>query len=223
MKNPHWVGFDLGGTKMLAQIYDDALKTIGSAKNPTEGNRGADAGLKRVIKTLSEALDNAGLKASDLSGIGIACPGPVDPSDGILIEAPNLGWKDTPISAVLEKEFRCPVVVANDVDAGVYGEYTHGAAVGARCAVGVFPGTGIGGGAVLNDTIIQGVHTSAMEIGHLPVIRGGPLCGCGNRGCLETVASRLAIASDIIAAAYRGQAPHILETCGTDITLIKSG
>ena len=223
MKNPRWVGFDLGGTKMLAQIYNGDLKKLSSAKNPTEGHKGADSGLKRIIKTLSEALDKADLKPSDLAGIGIACPGPVDPHDGVLIEAPNLGWKNTPISKTLEKEFGCPIVLANDVDAGVYGEHTHGAAMGVRCAVGIFPGTGIGGGAVLDDIIVQGEHTSAMEIGHLPVIRGGPLCGCGNRGCLETVASRLAIASDIIAAAYRGQAPHILETCGTDIIRVKSG
>lgn len=219
----HWVGFDLGGTKMLAHVYNDRFEKLGSAKTDTEGYRGLEAGLKRIGKTLEAAIEKAGISASDISGIGIACPGPVDPSDGILIHAPNLGWTDAPIRDALEKWFKCPITLANDVDAGVYGEYKHGAAMGARCAVGIFPGTGIGGGAVLEDNIVQGRHVSSMEIGHLPVIRGGALCGCGNRGCLETVASRLAIASALVAAAYRGQAPLLFASCGTDISKIKSG
>jgi glucokinase len=89
--------------------------------------------------------------------------------------------------------------------------------------VGVFPGTGIGGGCVYEGRIVRGKPGSCFELGHVPVIRNGPLCGCGRRGCLESVASRLAIASAASAAAYRGEAPYLLSQVGTSVADIRSG
>jgi glucokinase len=113
-------------------------------------------------------------------------------------------------------------VVINDVDAGVYGEYKRGAARKARCVVGVFPGTGIGGGCVYEGRIVRGKDKSCFEIGHCQVQPDGPLCGCGRRGCLEAVSNRLSIAAAAATAAYRGEAPHLLEEAGTDIARIRS-
>jgi glucokinase len=109
------------------------------------------------------------------------------------------------------------------VDSGVYGEYRFGAAVGSRTALGVFPGTGIGGGLVYEGKIFRGKKSSCLEIGHMPIVIEGAVCGCGRRGCLETVASRLALSAEIAKAAYRGQAPHILRVAGTDLANIRSG
>ena len=219
----HWVGFDLGGTKMLATAYDSQFEQIGRRRKKTAGNQGAEAGLKRMIQTIREALDDAGIQAAQLAGIGIGCPGPLDLDRGIILDTPNLGWKNVPIKKILQAEFDVPVFIANDVDVGVYGEYRFGAGRGARSLLGVFPGTGIGGGAVYQGEIVRGKTGSCMEIGHIPVMIDGPICGCGQQGCLEAVASRLAIAAAAAQAAYRGQAPKLLELAGTDISAIRSG
>jgi glucokinase len=219
----NWVGFDLGGTKMLATVFDPSFRVIGRERKKTKGHEGVEAGLARIIKTLRKALEAAGITQSQLGGIGIGVPGPLDLDRGIIHSTPNLGWTNVRIRDVLEEEFECPTVIANDVDAGVYGEYRFGAGRDARTVVGVFPGTGIGAGCVYQGSILRGKTGSCMEIGHVQVAPEGPVCGCGRRGCLEAVASRLAVSSLAAAAAYRGQAPHLLERIGTDVASIRSG
>ena len=218
-----WVGFDLGGTKMNAVLYDHKFDILARRKKKTRGADGAAAGVERIRSTIEKLLEEGGLDRARLGGIGVGCPGPLDLDEGVILAAPNLGWKDVPLKNVLEKEFGCPVWICNDVDAGVYGEYRFGAAVGARTALGVFPGTGIGGGLVYEGKIFRGKNSSCLEIGHIPVVVDGAVCGCGCRGCLETVASRLALSAEIAKAAYRGQAPHILRVAGTDLANIRSG
>lgn len=218
----YWVGFDLGGSKMLAAVYDDTFRPLARKRKRTRGQGGVREGMRRVIALVESALEAAGAAPERLAGIGVGCPGPLDLDKGIVHEMPNLGWKKVKFKAELERAFSCPTTVANDVDAGVYGEYRFGAARNARCVVGVFPGTGIGGGAVYEGKIIRGARGSAMEIGHVPVIRDGPLCGCGRRGCLEAVAGRLAISAAAAMAGYRGEAPSLLQTSGTDLQHIRS-
>jgi glucokinase len=218
-----WVGFDLGGTKMLAKVYDTSLESLGSERKKTKGGEGAEAGLSRIADTIRAALEAAECDPATLAGIGIGCPGPVDMEKGIILSPPNLGWDRTNVRQRLEKEFGCPVVVLNDVDAGVYAEYRFGAAKKARTVLGVFPGTGIGGGCIYDGEILHGKGISCFEIGHLPVMPDGPLCGCGQRGCLEAVASRLTIASIAARSVYRGQAPNLKKSAGTDVSEIRSG
>lgn len=219
---PHWVGFDLGGTKMMAVAYDQAFRSLGRKRRRTKGNEGTKSGIERIVQTIEDALTDAQLTPQQISGIGIGCPGTVDLDAGIILEAANLGWKNVRLKEQLEKAFGCPCVIANDVDAGVYGEYRFGAAKNARCAVGIFPGTGIGGGCVYEGRILRGKKHSCMELGHIEVVPYGNYCGCGKRGCLETEASRLAIAGQVAIAAYRGEAPHVLSTSGTDVAEIRS-
>ncbi|MCE9545777.1 MAG: ROK family protein [Planctomycetia bacterium] len=218
-----WVGFDLGGTKMQATIFDAEFRPLGSKRAKTKGNEGAEAGVDRIIKLINEAQVEAGVTDKALSGLGIGCPGILDLDRGIMHLAPNLGWENIKLKDILEKALKCPAYVVNDVDAGVYGEYRFGAARDAHCALGVFPGTGIGGGCIYEDRILRGKTNSCMEIGHIQVMPGGPLCGCGRHGCLEAVASRLFIAASAAMAAYRGQAPHLLADGGTDVAAIRSG
>ena len=219
----HWVGFDLGGTKMLATVFDARFKPLGRERRKTKGFEGVKAGLDRIISSIHTALDEAKLPPDQIAGIGIGCPGAVDLDRGVILEAANLGWKDARLKERLEDEFKVPVVVSNDVDSGVYAEYRFGAAKDARCVLGVFPGTGIGGGLVYEGKILRGKKFSCMEIGHIQVTPNGRLCGCGRRGCLETEASRLAIAAEAARAAYRGEAPHLLALAGTDLAEIRSG
>ncbi|QEG22603.1 ROK family protein [Mariniblastus fucicola] len=218
-----WIGFDLGGTKMLAVVYDADFKPLGKARKKTKGHDGKAAGLKRINSVIKEAMEDAGVDNSKIKGLGIGCPGPLDLEKKMIRIAPNLGWENAAVGESIEKEFGFPVAVANDVDAGVFGEYMFGAGKGKRCVAGIFPGTGIGGGCVYEGKLIRGANCTCMEIGHIPVMPGGPRDGAGNPGSLEAVASRLSIAGAAALAAYRGDAPHLREDAGTDISDIRSG
>jgi glucokinase len=222
-KTQYWLGFDLGGTKMMASVLDRKFNVVAYRRKKTKDGKGARAGLARIAETIEEALDAARTDRRRLAGIGIGCPGVLDLDRGIVMQAPNLGWRNVPLKRTLERLFKCPVLVANDVDAGTYGEYRFGAGQKARCLVGVFPGTGIGGACVYEGRLIRGRIHSCMEIGHMHMHPRGPLCGCGQRGCVETVASRLAIAAEAAANAHRGEAPSLFELAGTDIASIRSG
>ena len=219
----HWIGFDLGGTKMYCVLFDHKFNPVASMRKKTKAEVGAPGGIERMIDMIEGVLSEAHLDRDDLGGIGAGCPGPLDIDRGIVLEAPNLGWKNVELKEVFEKKFKVPVAIANDVDAGTFGEYRFGAAQKARCAVGVFPGTGIGGGCVYEGRLLRGKTGSCMELGHTMISNNGRLCGCGRRGCLETVASRLAIAADCAMAVYRGEAPILAEMAGTDLSKIRSG
>lgn len=218
-----YVGFDLGGTKMLAGVFSPQFKLLGQSKKKTKSQAGSEEGVRRIEGAIREALEEANATPEQVIGIGVGSPGPLDLNEGVVLESPNLGWKNVPLRKLLEKALGCKVVVANDVDTGTYGEYRFGAARGSRCVVGVFPGTGIGGACVYEGSVLRGKLASCMEIGHMKVRSDGELCGCGGHGCLETVASRLTISAQIAAAAYRGSAPTILKEAGTDLAQIRSG
>jgi glucokinase len=222
-KDQPWIGFDLGGTKMLALVLDENNKIVSREKKKSKDTDENSVGIERIVKIIRSAIDNSPLSNRKIAGIGIGAPGTLDIKKGIILEAPNLGWKQVNLKEQLEKEFTCPVTICNDVDAGIYGEYTMGSAQNAYCALGVFPGTGIGGGMVYNGKLFTGKTNSALEIGHFPVIPNGIRCGCGRFGCLETVSSRLAIAAAAAAAVFRGEAPNLQRIAGTDLSNIKSG
>jgi len=219
----HWIGFDLGGTKMMAAVFDEDFRLRGRKRRKTKGNEGPKAGMDRIQETIFNALEEAGVDKKEVAGIGVGCPGNIDLEKGTILDSANLSWKNVHIQEILERTLGVPAVIVNDVDAGVYGEYRFGAGKGARCLVGVFPGTGIGGGCVYDGEIIRGKNMSCFEIGHVQVNPQGLVCGCGRRGCLETEASRLAIAAAAAMAAFRGEAPHLAKIAGTDVAAIRSG
>jgi len=164
-----------------------------------------------VVTAVEEALSGAGLRRSDLTAASIGAPGPVDPDRGIVHHAPNLGWIEFPLGPTLAKRLRVPVFLENDVNAGTVGEHTLGAGAGATNLIGIFVGTGIGGGIIVNGKLYEGSHGGAGEIGHMIMVVDGPLCGCGHRGCIEAVASRTAMERDVRAAIKGGQKSIVLE------------
>ncbi|MBK8093649.1 MAG: ROK family protein [Verrucomicrobiaceae bacterium] len=206
---PFWIGFDLGGTKMMACVLDKNYKVLGSARKSTHGSDGQAKGGKKILNAIHEAIAVAGVNPKGLQGIGIGCPGLVNPEKGTLIIAPNLGWKNMPLRKMLETEFKKPVAVLNDVDAGTYGEFVLGAGKGARSLLGVFPGTGVGAGFVYDGKLVMGKTISAMELGN--VMLPGTHIGSVEFGTviLEDLTSRLALASGAGVACYRGQAPEL--------------
>ena len=217
-----WIGFDLGGTKMLAVVFDDKLRVLAKKRRKTRATDGEQVGLERLAETITMALEEAKVLPEEVAGIGAGVPGPLDLQKGVILEAPNLGWKNVGLQEFLEKRFNCPTRICNDVDAGVFGEYTSGAAQGQRCVLGVFPGTGIGGGCVYEGRIFRGTRSSCMEVGFLQMTTEGAAAGIGPAGTLEGLASRLAIAAEAAKAVFRGQAPALKELAGTDLGRIRS-
>ncbi|MGI6458595.1 MAG: ROK family protein [Candidatus Hydrogenedentales bacterium] len=216
----HIVGVDIGGTKLMAVVYDHNFKARGRNKRKSKSNKG-EATEERLTRTIQAALDEA--QVDTIRGIGVGSPGPLDPKTGVIIDTPNLAWKDFPLAQYLKKAFKAPVVVDNDVNAGTYGEYRFGEVSDCSEILGIFPGTGIGAGIIIDRKIFYGYSGAAGEFGHMTMELGGPYCGCGKRGCLEGIASRVAIAAEVAALAARGDAPFILENCGTDLAKIRSG
>ena len=221
-KPQHIIGFDLGGTKMIAAVLDAKGQIVAQAKDKTRGEAPPEAIFGQVVGLIHKVLDKAELAPASLLGIGIGSPGPLDRARGVILETPNLNLHRFPLKARLEKEFGCSALVENDVNAGTYGEFRFGAAQGFRHVLGIFPGTGIGGGLVLNGELYVGATGAAGEVGHMILQIGGPLCGCGQYGCLEALASRTAMAKDAVALAANGTSPVIFAEAGTDFKAIGS-
>ncbi|MFY9572764.1 MAG: ROK family protein [Blastocatellia bacterium] len=198
------LAIDLGGTKVLAAVLDVEGRILSRARAKTRAWRDDEEVFATIAAAGHRAVEASGTDASELAAVGIAAAGPIDFDTGYIIEAANLKFKDFPLGPRLAEEFGCSAVVENDVNAGVYGELMAGAARGARDVLGVFVGTGIGGGLIVNGALYRGFSKGAGEIGHIIVKAGGPRCGCGNRGCLEAVASRTAITRDLRKAIKRG-------------------
>ncbi|MFW5743694.1 MAG: ROK family protein [Spirochaetota bacterium] len=217
------VGFDMGGTKMLASVLDEDYKELASAKVRTPIGASPKETVSTIADLIAEALGEAGTEPAQVAAIGIAVPGPIDRADGRVILMPNVAMEDYPLRDKLQDKLDVPVVLENDVNAGTYGEYVSGAAKGMQNVIGIFPGTGVGGGIIIAGRLYRGRTGSAGEFGHMIVEAGGRRCGCGKLGCLEAVASKTAIAKDLVHLALNGQADTVLEKAGTDISLIKSG
>ncbi|MBN1285162.1 MAG: ROK family protein [Anaerolineae bacterium] len=205
------VGIDLGGTKVLAAVISAEGEVLATAKAATPVADGAEAVMDCMAAATEKAIDKAGAKRSDVLCAGVGAPGPLDPVSGIVHYAPNLHWNDVHLGTGLSKRLNIPVSVHNDVDAGTYGEFRLGAAKGARDVVGIFPGTGIGGGIILDGRLRTGFRGSAGEVGHMVIHADGPLQQGGNRGSAEAVCSRPAIVRDIRAALDGGRASIIME------------
>lgn len=208
---------------MLAIAYDDQWKVIGRRRRKTRGREGSDQGIERIGSTIDRLLSESEISKDSIAGIGIGCPGPIDLENGRILTTPNLGWDDVEVGKFLKKRFDCPAVVLNDVDAGIFGEYEFGVAKGSRCAVGIFPGTGIGGGCVYEGRILQGAGISCMEIGHTRISSSTRGSGISLSGTVESEASRLTIAAEAAKAVMRGDAPYLRKHGGTDLAEIRSG
>lgn len=214
------VGVDIGGTKIMATVVDHTFSIVGRCRKksqPKDGEKVED----RITRIIEKAIEDAG--SPEIRGIGVGSPGPLNPDTGVIIDTANLGWKNFPLAEMLRERFGVPAVVDNDVNVGAYGEWRFGEVQGARNVVGIFPGTGIGGGIIIDGKLLHGFSGAAGEIGHMTVEVDGPFCGCGKRGCLEAVASRVAIAKEVAALAIRSDAPYIASECGPKLHKIKSG
>lgn len=213
------LGIDLGGTKILMLLVNEQEEIVGEEKVYTRASDGPE----RIISYLLTAADNFMVKNNippqNLEGIGVCVAGFYHYPSGKMISSPNLpNWDDFPLKNKLEEGFSCPVLVENDANAAAFGEYTWGAGKGKRNVFLFTLGTGIGGGIVNDGQIYRGEGGFAGEIGHLPLIPGGELCGCGKRGCLETISSGRAIereAQEILSSPF----PTVLKDLTNEVEI----
>src|SRR3989440_889794 len=223
-KSDYVVGVDLGGTKILAGIFNGGLECIGIAKVSTKSQRGVQAVVDRIERCVRDAVDEADLSLKQVRGVGIGAPGAVDFGTGTVIFAPNLeGWKEVPLKKELEKQLGVPVFVENDGNIAVLGVHVAELKSKPRNVIGIFVGTGIGGGLIINGELYSGFNHTAGEIGHMVIEVSGPKCGCGNKGCFEALASRTAIFQQIKAGIKSGQKTLLTEMLGDDLTDLRSG
>ena len=188
----------------MAAVLDREGQIVARARAKTRAQREDEEVFATIVQAGHRALEKAGVDQDHLAAVGVGAPGPIDFGTGCIIETANLRFKNFPLGPRIAEEFGRPTIVENDVNAGVYGEFRAGAARGASDVLGVFIGTGIGGGLILNGALYRGFSKGGGEVGHMIVEAGGPRCGCGNRGCLEAVASRTAMTRDIRKAIKRG-------------------
>ena len=218
------VGVDMGGTKILSAVIDAEGNILGTAKLSTKADEGTTAVIDRIAESIEKAIDKSNVENASIQAIGIGAPGPLDPETGVVIFAPNLGWRDVPLKTELEARTGLPTFVDNDVNVGTLGEHAFGAAQGVENVVGIFVGTGIGGGIILKGELFHGASKTAGEIGHIIVKAGGPRCGCGARGCLEAVASRTAMAKQFRKAIQKkGKKSVLTKLTNGDLSVIRSG
>ncbi|GAB4371464.1 MAG: ROK family protein [Spirochaetales bacterium] len=217
------IGFDLGATKMLCCVFDEKGKILHRLKRKSVASRKAQEVYGAIVQCIEDCLEEASIPLAELEGIGMGAPGVVDFRKGIVLEAPNLGFQNYPLRKQLEKTFSLPAVVDNDVNLATYAEVRKGSVKGLKHVIGLFPGTGLGSGIVLNGELYRGAFGAAGEVGHTIVEIEGRLCGCGGYGHLEALVSRSAIAKDVVALAASGKAPTVFDKAGTEYRKIKSG
>ena len=222
-KNSYVVGVDFGGTKILAGVFDDKFECRGRARVSTKADRSADEVIGRIARCVREAVDECDFDLKQIQAIGIGAPGAVDSDSGRVIFAPNLGWNDVPLKKELEKQIDVPVWLENDCNVCTLGVYEVELKARPRELIGIFLGTGIGGGLILEGKLYSGFNRTAGEIGHMVLEIGGPKCGCGNKGCFEALASRTAIFRRIKEAVKEGQKTILTEMLGPDLGDLRSG
>lgn len=210
-KNGIIVGIDLGGTSMKALAVDRKNKILGVEKKKTPANARARDLILEISNLVKKAASSAGYKLKSVDAVSIGAPGPIDVRHGIVREAANLGWKNVPLASDLESLLDVPVVVDNDVNVGVVGERALGAGEKVSELVGIFVGTGIGGGIISGGKLFQGSNGFAGEVGHTVVLPDGPVCSCGRRGHVEALASRPAMERSVFAAIEAGRKSVISE------------
>jgi glucokinase len=192
-----FIGIDLGGTKISTALVDATGKIIARDYRETRAVEGQKAVVERMVDAAHRVMGEAGIAPAQVIAVGVCAPGPIDSRTGVVTAPPNLpGWKNVPLKQLIEGPLGITTFLENDANAAALGEHRFGAGRGVQNMIYVTASTGIGGGLILNGQLYGGTTGAAGEIGHMTVLPWGPYCGCGNRGCLEALASGTAIARE---------------------------
>jgi glucokinase len=220
METALYIGVDVGAATIKAGVVDDAGHPRSAVNLPTEPGRGSAFGLAQIGAAVRAAADATGSPLHRVAAIGVAAPGLLDIPAGVILEAANLpGWRDVRVREHVASTFGVPTAFQNDANAAALGEYWSGAGRGARSLLLLTLGTGIGGGIVFNDRIVEGAHSHAGEVGHIVIELTNPRpCGCGRRGCLEAYASATAVAARAREALAAGRSSTLHQKAVEELT-----
>ena len=206
MAKSYNICLDVGGTKVLGAIFNEKDEIIYRLKKRSKSGGDGSADVEKVIvSVVEEMIKKSGIERDKLNAIASCAPGVIDQDRGVVLVTPNLPWRDYDMAASMRSKFGVPFYVGNDVNLGVLGEYHFGAGRGYKNIVGFFVGTGMGGGLVLNGSLFTGNQFKAAEYGHMVLDPEGPLCNCGQRGCLEAFSSKQGMSAYIRQQAARGR------------------
>ena len=217
-----YIGVDIGGTKICAGLVTPSGEILEIEKIPAHEESSPRRSLLALIEIIQNLLADRRLKNRDIRGIGIGIPGLVDAEKGKVLVTPNMNLSGINIIKELKAKFSVPILIGNDVNLGILGEEWLGACRGSQNAIGLFLGTGLGGGIISGGKLLIGHQGIAGELGHLIVDPRGPRCSCGNQGCLEAFIGRWAIERDIRNAINNGKKPKLQKLLKKKLFKIKS-
>lgn len=185
------IGIDVGGTNVKIALVDSDGKIGYSNTIPTRAEMGYEYTINNMKQAIRDLMTETKLSAKDIEGIGFGLPGQVDFKSGIVRLITNIpGWVEIPLAKMIEDEFHIPTRIDNDVRCAALGELNFGAGKGCENLICITVGTGIGSGLIINGKLVRGASNAAGEIGHIKLqMHDGPICGCGDTGCLEAFAS----------------------------------
>ncbi|MBR7015282.1 MAG: ROK family protein [Lachnospiraceae bacterium] len=197
---------DIGGTKILGAIFDEKDEIIYRLKKKTKQSGDDSANVEKVIiSVVEEMIEAAGIDKKKINAIAAGAPGVINQETGVVLFSPNLPWRNYNIKKSIEEKTGIKFFIGNDVNVGVLGEYYYGAARGYKNVVGFFVGTGMGGGLILDGRLFTGNQFKGAEYGHMILDPEGPLCNCGQRGCLEAFSSKKGMSAYIVQQVTRGR------------------
>ncbi len=217
------LGIDIGGTNLVVgSVAEDGSTVVATASEPTQSEAGATDVLDRLVGLAERAIAATRREApgAEILGVGVGAPGPLDTRRGIVLLTPNLGWVNLPLRQIIHDRLGLPAALDNDANCAVLGEWWVGAARGARHAIGITIGTGIGGGIILDGRLYHGASDVAGEIGHTTIDTEGRRCKCGNYGCLEAYASGPNIALRAVEELEAGAESRLRTLVGGDLRKI---
>jgi glucokinase len=215
-----FVGCDLGGTNIKAGLVDiESGDVLAVDTIPTKSRQGSDKVMKRIANLVLSLIQTSGINKNKIKGLGISAPGMLDLKTNSAVFLNNMtgGWRNVPIGEKMKSLLGMEVSILNDVRAITYGEWRFGAGKGVSSMACIAVGTGVGGGIIMNNSLILGLGGCAGEIGHQTIEMNGPICGCGNRGCVEAYASGPAIAASAARGILQGWSTKIVELIEQDL------
>ncbi len=192
----YYVGIDLGGTFIKGGIVDNDGNVLISDKTPTQSDLGQEKVAQNISALALSLIEKAGLKPTDVVGIGMGAPGMIDSKTGVVIFSNNLNWRYFDVASSVSSLVGLPVKIANDANVAALGEVKFGVAKNLSDAIMITLGTGVGGGIVVNGKLVEGNQSAGAELGHSVIVFDGEPCTCGRKGCLEAYASATALIRD---------------------------
>lgn len=214
------LGIDLGGTNIVAGVVDENYKIIATGEMKTNCPRPAEEIVDDMAAAARTAIEKAGLKIEDIECMGVGTPGAIDPVNGVVCYANNLGFYDVHMAEMLKERLGVDFYIENDANAAAYGEYIAGAGKGTKNFIAITLGTGVGGGVIIDGKIYSGSYYAGAELGHTVINMDGEICSCGRQGCWEAYASATALIRQTKQAMIRYPKSVMWELCGGDINKV---